>query len=129
MEAHFKENWLPESTDTPRNICAYTLSNLLQNENVNTVASNAATTFATQKDMDTELFPMSPELITKEQKGDQPLKEQTIEGLPLLTLENRIIIPEVLHQHIVAWYHLYLKHPGQTQMENTLNSVYWWKNM
>jgi Integrase zinc binding domain len=104
------------------------------------VASNVATTFATQKDMDTELFPMLPELIAKEQKGDQhiqkiiktgsrPLKEQTIEGVPLLTLENRIIILEVLLQHIVAWYHLYLKHPGQTQMENTLKSVYWWKNM
>jgi hypothetical protein len=75
MEANFKENWLPESTDTPRNICAYTLSNLLQNENVNTVASNAATTFATQKDMDTELFPMLPELIAKEQKGDQHIEK------------------------------------------------------
>jgi Integrase zinc binding domain len=90
--------------------------------------------------MDNELFPMSPELIAKDQKGDQhiqkiiktssrPLKEQTIEGVLLLTLENQIIIPEVLQQHIVAWYHLYLKHPGQTWMENTLKSVYWWKNM
>jgi hypothetical protein len=105
------------------------------------VAFSVATTFATQKDMDTELFPMSPELITKEQKGNQhiqkiiktgnrPLvKEQTIEGVLLLTLENRIIIPEVLQQRIVAWYLLYLKHPGQTRMENTHKSVYWWKNM
>jgi RNase H-like domain found in reverse transcriptase len=113
MEANFKEGWLPESTDTPRNVCAYTISNLLLNENISTIASNAATTFATQKDMDTELFPMLLELIAKEQKGNQyiqkiietgnrPLKEQTIEGVPLLTLENWIIIPEVLQQHIVA---------------------------
>jgi Integrase zinc binding domain len=83
---------------------------------------------------------MSPELITKEQKSDQCIQkmietstrsliEKTTEGVPLLTLENRIIIPEVLQQHIIAWYHLYLKHPGQNQMENTLKSVYWWKNM
>jgi hypothetical protein len=73
VEANFKEDWLPESTDTPRNVCAYTLSNILHDENVSTVAFNAATTFATQKDMDTEMFPMSRELIAKEQKGNQQI--------------------------------------------------------
>jgi hypothetical protein len=66
MEVNCKEDWLPESTDTPRNVCAYTLSNILHDENVSTVAFNAAITFATQKDMDTEMFPMSLELIAKE---------------------------------------------------------------
>jgi RNase H-like domain found in reverse transcriptase len=114
MEANFKEDWLPESTDTPRNVCAYTLSNILHDENISTVAFNAATTFATKKDMDTEIFPMSPELIAKEQKGDQQiqklletgsrsLKERDIEGVPLLTIENWIVIPKTLQQHIIAW--------------------------
>jgi RNase H-like domain found in reverse transcriptase len=75
MEANFKEDWLPESTDTPRNVCAYTLSNILYDENVSTVAFNAAITFATQKDMDTEMFPMSLELIAKEQKGNQQIQK------------------------------------------------------
>jgi hypothetical protein len=43
-----------------------------------------------------------------------------IEGVPLLTLENQIVILKMLQQHIIAWYHLYLKHPGQNRMENTL---------
>jgi hypothetical protein len=41
------------------------------------VAFNAATTFATQKDMDTKMFPMSPEeLIAKEQKGNQQMQKK-----------------------------------------------------
>jgi Integrase zinc binding domain len=98
------------------------------------------TSFTTQKEIDTELFRMLPELIAKEQKVDQqsqklqetgtrPIKEQTIEGVQLLAIDNRIIIPKVLKQRIVSWYHLYLKHPGQNRMENTLKSIYWWNNM
>jgi Integrase zinc binding domain len=83
---------------------------------------------------------MSLELIAKEQKGDpqiqklretgtRPIKEWTIEGVPLLTIDNRIIIPKVLQQRIVSWYHLlYLEHPGQNRMENPLKSIYCWCN-
>jgi hypothetical protein len=56
---------------------------------------------------------MSLELIAKEQKGDpqiqklretgtHTIKEWTIEGVPLLTIDNRIIIPKVLQQCIVS---------------------------
>jgi hypothetical protein len=107
------------SNDTPK-VCAYTLSSILHNENVSAIM----TSFTTQKEIDSELFPMLPELITKEQKGDpqiqklketgtHPIKEQTIEGVLLLTIDNRIIIPKVLQQRIVSWYRLYLKHPCQ----------------
>jgi Integrase zinc binding domain len=83
---------------------------------------------------------MSLELITKEQKDDtqiqklqetstRPIREWTVEGVPLLTINNRIIILKVIQQHIVSRYHLYLKQPGQNQMENTLKSIYWWNNM
>jgi Integrase zinc binding domain len=123
------------STDKPK-VCAYTLSSILHNENVSAVT----TSFSTQKEKDSELFPMLLELIAKEQKGDpqiqklresgtRPIKERTIEGVTLLTIDNRIIIPKVLQQSIVSWYHLYLKHPGQNRMENTLKSIYWWNNM
>jgi Integrase zinc binding domain len=83
---------------------------------------------------------MLPELIAKEQKDDteikklretgtHPIREWTIEGVPLLTIDNQIIISKVLQQRTVSWYHLYLKHPGQNRMENTLKSIYWWNNM
>jgi RNase H-like domain found in reverse transcriptase/Integrase zinc binding domain len=115
------------STDTPK-VCTYTLSFILHNENASTVT----TSFTTQKEIESELFPMLLELITKEQKDDtqiqklqetstRPIREWTVEGVPLLTIDNWIIIPKVLH--------LYLKHPGQNQMENALKSIYWWNNM
>jgi Integrase zinc binding domain len=114
---------------------ALALSSIFHNENVSAVM----TSFTTQKEIESELFWMSPELIAK-QKSDHQIqklqetgtcliKERTIEGVPLLTIGNRIIIPKVLQQHIVSWYHLYLKHPGQNQMENTLKSICWWNNM
>jgi hypothetical protein len=52
---------------TARNVCAYTLvSNILQNENISTtMALNSARTFVTQKDMDTELFPMNGKVTNR----------------------------------------------------------------
>jgi hypothetical protein len=81
-------------------------------------------------EMESEEFPMSPEIISSEQKKDTHLKEvmkksdkfseRTVERSTVITYENKIYIPTPLRKRIVWWYHTYLQHPGITRMEATL---------
>jgi hypothetical protein len=91
-------------------------------------------------DANLERFPMKPSLIAAEQKKDARLqkavksakadfKNVTIEDEDLLTLNGKIVIPISLQHRIVAWYHKYLAHPGQTRLEQTLRSAYYWKGI
>jgi transposase InsO family protein len=93
---------------------------------------------STAKEKELEKFPMRPKLIQHEQKRDkycQQLVENnkastvTLEGIELLAIEKRIIVPKVLRERILAWYHLYLAHPGRTRMEETIKQIFTWKNM
>jgi hypothetical protein len=80
--------------------------------------------------MESEEFPMSPEIIAHEQKKDTNLKEvmkksdklseRIVERSTVITYENKINIPISLRKRIVWWYHTYLQHPGITRMEATL---------
>jgi hypothetical protein len=93
-----------------------------------------ANKFSKEKD---KSFPMSPKLITKDQKSDKTLAKraasnptinydvQVVENAELLTLNGKIYIPNQLQRRVVAWYHEYLAHPGQTQLEATIRQVYY----
>jgi hypothetical protein len=80
--------------------------------------------------MESEEFPMSPEIIAREQKKDTHLKEvmkksdkfseRIVERSTVITLDNKIYIPISLRKRIVWWYHKYLQHPGITRMEARL---------
>jgi hypothetical protein len=80
--------------------------------------------------MESEEFPMSPEIIAREQKKDTHLKEvmkksdkfseRLIERSTVITYDNNIYIPQSLRKRIVWWYHIYLQHPGITRMEVTM---------
>ena len=49
--------------------------------------------------------------------------------IPGITFNDKIVIPVSLRTRIVAWYHEYLVHPGQTRMEKTLRQTLTWPNL
>jgi hypothetical protein len=81
-------------------------------------------------EIESEEFPMSPEIIAREQKKDTHLKEvmkksdkfseRIVERSTVITYENKIYIPISLRKRTVWWYHTYLQHPGITRMEDKL---------
>jgi hypothetical protein len=90
-------------------------------------------------EMESEEFPMSPEIIAREQKKDTHLKEvmkksdkfleRIVEISTVITYKNKIYIPISLRKRIVWWYHTYLQHPGITRMEATLRKNITWPNL
>jgi hypothetical protein len=90
-------------------------------------------------EMESEEFPMSPDIIAREQNKDSHLKEvmkkseklseRTIERSTLITYDGKIYIPQSLRKRIVWWYHTYLQHPGITRMEATRRKNLVWPNL
>ena len=79
---------------------------------------------------------MRPGLGSKEQKKDRTIKAilnktekginvQVIEDHELVCFHDRIIVPRTLQNRIVAWYHEYLVHPGETHMIDTMSKLYY----
>jgi hypothetical protein len=66
-------------------------------------------------EMESEEFPMSPDIIAREQKKDSQLKEvmkksekfseRTIERSTVITYAGKIYIQQSLRKRIVWWYH------------------------
>ena len=52
-----------------------------------------------------------------------------VEGEPLIHSEGKIYIPEKLQQRVVAWYHEYLAHPGETRTEATIRQHFTWPRL
>jgi hypothetical protein len=90
-------------------------------------------------EMESEEFPMSPEIIAREQKKYTYLKEvmkksdkfseRIVERSTVITYDNKIYIPISLRNRKVWWYHTYLQHPGITRMEATLRQNLIWTNL
>jgi hypothetical protein len=69
-------------------------------------------------EMESEEFPMSPDIIAREQKKHLNLKyvmkksekfsKITIERSTVITYDSKISIPRPLRKRIVWWYHTYL---------------------
>ena len=87
-------------------------------------------------------FPMSPTLIAKYQKTDKTLIKNVnkdtnkkdygillLEGTEVVTQCDKVYIPAPLQSRVVAWYHHYLSHPGQTRLEATIRQVYTWPRL
>jgi RNase H-like domain found in reverse transcriptase len=85
--------------------------------------------FLTEKDIKETDFPLSPVLISKYQRLDKTLKQKAmsttnqnfstkkLEGVEVITYQGKIYIPVQLQQCVVAWYHEYLAHPGESRTE------------
>jgi hypothetical protein len=90
-------------------------------------------------EMESEEFPMSPEIIALEQKKDTHLKEvmkksdkfskRLVERSTVITYDNKIYTPISLRKRILWWYHTYLQHPGITRMAATLRQNLTWPNL
>ena len=95
-----------------------------------------------KKEIEEEVFPLLPSLIQRCQLQDRQLQKvlscfkdskdlgaKNVEGHKLVTYKGRVYLPVALRSRVVAWYHEYLSHPGQTRMERTLAQTLYWPKM
>ena len=122
----------------------YAMSRMTRDESVTPLDGTdrvaMATVFASSNSDDSELekFPRHPALIEKYQKTDKNVKQQIgngtykqteIENVDVWTYDGKLVVPQALQQRIIAWYHLYLRHPGETRMEATLRKSFYWPSL
>jgi transposase InsO family protein len=128
-----------------KNVIADALSRLDANfnEKLPTEPTNdtMAYIFMTKTDVKETDFPLSPTLIAKYQRLDNELKRRstrsksqnfntkTIEGVEVITYQGKIYIPIQLQQRVVAWYHEYLAHPGESRTEATIRQTCTWPKL
>ena len=86
-------------------------------------------------------FPLDPKVIYASQRRTKSLMAQhekkakgfgtqTVEGKALITHNGKIVIPNVeLQERIIAWYHHYLCHPGQTRLEANIRQHLVWSGI
>lgn len=143
MDANFDKSKM--TPDKNAQVYACTMTQLTTDEsyempNSNNMEAMAQTFGNSKKDRKLEKFPMSLKLIAKEQKRDKCLQKLVkvnsekynttiLEGVELIMFDKKNLVPLKLREKIIGWYHLYLRHPGQTQMEGTLCLLYTWPNL
>lgn len=90
-----------------------------------------------------DLFPLTYELIDKEQQKDNELLEALRKNQysvnafcggdntkrDLICHNGKIVIPASLRRRVVEWYHNYLLHPGLNRTEETIQQHLMWKRM
>jgi hypothetical protein len=55
----------------------------------------------------------------------QNLSTKKIEAVEVITYQGKIYIPvQQLQQRVVAWYHAYLAHPGESRTEATIRQTW-----
>ena len=122
-----------------RNVIADALSRLDADfsETLPTKPTNEsmANVFVTTKEIKETDFPLSPIQIAKYQGLDKTLRHKCIsktkdnfsttklEGVEVITYQGKIYIPVQLQQCVVAWYHEYLMHPGESRTEATIRQT------
>jgi hypothetical protein len=69
-------------------------------------------------------------LMTEFKKDNHKYKLNKIERtLVLLTRDGMIYIPSAVRNHVMAWYHTYICHPGLTRTEVTIRSTMTWPGL
>ena len=93
------------------------------------------------KEQELSEFPMDPKVLYQSQSKDKTLMKQVrqaaqgfstklVEGQVLVTKEDKIVVPSLeLQERIIAWYHQYLCHPGQTRLEATIRQLFVWSGI
>ena len=56
-------------------------------------------------------------------KGSSCRGQNTIK---LVTFNNKIVIPQLLHRYVVKWYRMYLLHPVLGKMEMIIFEHFYW---
>ena len=74
------------------------------------------------------IYPLTVKEIAQVQKDNALLKKlsktdqystQLVEATQVLCKDGKMVIPKVLWNQAVSWYHHYLQHPGHTCLEET----------
>jgi len=128
------------------NIVADTLSRLDIEDNFDPALQNEEL-FGLDKDeqsyeLPKNAFPLKMSTIYKHQKHDDTLiqaaktSSYTLKPFAgggktyqMICLNDKIVIPSTLQQHITQWYHTYLCHPGETRTEKTIRQHFTWHNL
>jgi hypothetical protein len=109
--------------------------NIMQKCNLNQVFANLS--------KEEEIFPLTTQEIVEAQKADNKLKQcfrcntvldkgleiRLVVVIYLVCKDGRMIISKPLQQRAVLWLHLYLQHPGHTQLEEIMNATMYYKSM
>ena len=66
------------------------------------------------------------QLVNTQKSGYQI---STIEGIEIVTYEDKIYVPPSLRNSTINWYHHFLCHPGADRLYKTINRVAYWKGM
>ena len=127
------------------NVVADALSRLDADFDIN--LNNEPTTYeqtyayATADDITEYEYPLSGKTIAKYQKLDKKLLSRSIgpnsnrysidkiENEDIIIYNGKICVPEALQARVVAWYHTYLRHPGELRTEETLRRTLVWPDM
>jgi hypothetical protein len=95
-------------------------------------------------DLPDDIYPLQYSLIQKCQQKDKALlnkiKEKTQnyhfksfhgggKTRNLICYKDKIVIPDILQQKVVTWYHNTLCHSGETRTEQTIRQHFWWSNL
>ncbi len=90
-----------------------------------------------------EIFPLTTQEIAEAQKTvvnlkhcfrpnavlDKGLKVRLVDEMYMVCMDGKMIIPKPLQRRAVLWYHHYLQHLGDTQLEEMLKATMYWKGM
>jgi hypothetical protein len=128
MDADFESQLEDLESDAIGQLHAHAMSYMIRDESYAMPKKNKglAKKLITEAQIMEERFPLLPSLIQREQAKDKTLqrlqKEQPdefgtreLEKAQVITFKDRIYVPQALRDRIVAWYHDYLSHPGQSK--------------
>jgi hypothetical protein len=68
-------------------------------------------------------------LIKELTKSNHSYELTKIESTAVLTLNGKILIPIVIRNPVIDWYHQYLCHPGATRTEATIRNTMTWPGL
>ena len=99
--------------------------------------------FGLEKTDTSDAFPLTFSKIHQAQLADTSLQRHALindayslqtfrrggKNYELIVYQDKIVIPKILQQSTVEWYHMYLCHPGETRTEQTIRQHFWWENL
>jgi hypothetical protein len=93
-------------------------------------------------DLPKDTFPLTYKILDKYQRKDKEilnkLKKKTYHANDfhgggttrmLICRNDKIVVPKVLQQYVLHWYHTYLLHPGMVRTEETIRQHLYWPDM
>lgn len=142
LDADFETVEVEHGSDLHGKELAMAISNVVRDESeeMPEQLESLAKKMISPREIEEEKFPLFPPLIQKEQRKDKKLQKElkkkpekygtvVLEEAKLVTYDKRIVVPRTLTSRVVDWYHVYLSHPGETRMIETLSQTLYWSGM